>query len=153
MANLSNIEGNIQLQICLNKIAEEKEAEYETWIHSEFEIKSNVIKCSIGEQNNFMLNKYELYNLSKNLNKLLSRFKNRSEYSFVFSNYEYNFEIKLCTVTVDEVIEVEVWINWGGYTNGKDVGYDVGIRFVVCMEELQLFVGSLNEEMNYLFSD
>ena len=35
MAKLSNIEGNIQFQICLNKIAEEKEVEYETWIYSE----------------------------------------------------------------------------------------------------------------------
>lgn len=30
MAKLSNIESNIQFKICLNEIAEEKEAEYET---------------------------------------------------------------------------------------------------------------------------
>lgn len=153
MAKLSNIESNIQFKICLNKIAEEKEAEYETWIYSELEIKSNVIKCSIGEHNNFMLNKYELDNLSNHLNKLLSNLKKRSEYSFEFSNYECDFEVKMCTVVVDEVIEVEVWINWANYTNGKDIGYDVGMRFVANMEELQLFVNSFNEEMNCLFSD
>lgn len=59
----------------------------------------------------------------------------------------------MCTVVVDEVIEVEVWINWANYTNSKDIGYDVGIRFVANMEELQLFVNSFNEEMNCLFSD
>ena len=41
-----------------------------------------------------MLNKYELDNLSNHLNKLLSNLKKRSEYSFEFSIYECDFEVK-----------------------------------------------------------
>lgn len=152
MANLSNVEGNINFQICLKEVAEKKESGYETWICCGLDVTSNVVNVSIGKQDSFMLNKEELDNLSNHLTKLLNSLEGKREYLFDFSNYECNFEVKMSTVVVDETVEVEVWINWGNYTNGNDAGYDVGIRYVVDTEELKLFINDLNEEKRGLFS-
>lgn len=151
MAILSNIEGNTQFQVCLNKIKEKNNSEYDTWIYCEMKIISNVINCTVGKQNELTLNKYELDNLLKHFNLLLSNYKSGKEYTFDFSNYECNFEVNMCTVLIDRVIEVEIWINWGNYTNGKEAGYDIGMRFVVSIEEFQLFLSDISEEMEVIF--
>ena len=56
----------------------------------------------------------------------------------------------MCTDIIDSIIEVEAWINWGNYTSGKEVGYDIGMRFVTDMERIILFLGALNEEIKCL---
>ena len=152
MACLSNQERNIDIRICLNGIAEETKADFETWIYSTLEIKSNVVNCSLGKKSDLTLNKYELDNLLNNLNMLKDSLENKRDYTFEFSNYECNFEIKMCTVTIDKAVEIEVWINWGNYTNGRDGGYDVGLRFVANEGDLQVFLSSLREEENHLFA-
>lgn len=147
MAELVNIEENISIRLKLFEIEEMRESDYETWISCSLEIKSKTINCLIGQDNNFMLNVYELSNFIKEIKNTLDCFVNKKEYAFIFSNYEYNFEIKMDNVIVDEVIEIEMWINWGNYTNGKEGGYDIGIRFIVQKEMLQKFSDSFNEEL------
>lgn len=146
MAELINIEENISIRMNLYAVEEMRELDYETWISCSLEIKSKTINCVIGQDNNFMLNVYELSRFIKEIKNILDCFVNKKEYSFDFSNYEYNFEIKMDNVIMDEVIEIEIWINWGNYTNGEEVGYDIGIRFIVQKEMLQKFSDSLNEE-------
>ncbi len=147
MAELINIEENVSIRMNLYKIEEMRESDFETWISCSLKIKSKTINCVIGQNNNFMLNVYELNNFIKEIKKILDCFANKKEYSFIFSNYEYNFEIKMDNVIVDEVIEIEIWINWGNYTNGEEGGYDIGIRFIVQKEMLQNFSDSFNEEI------
>lgn len=147
MAELINIEDNISIKMNLYEIMEMGESDYETWISCSLKIKSKTINCVIGQNNSFMLNVYELNNFIREIRNILNCFVNTREYSFDFSNYEYNFEIKMDNVIVDKVIEIEIWINWGNYTNGKEGGYDIGIRFIVEYEVLQKFSDSINEEM------
>ena len=151
MATLSNREGNTKLRVCLNGIEEKGKTEFETWINCELEIVSNVFNCALGNQDDLTLNKYELDFFLNNLNEMLNCLENQREYSFSFSNCESNFEVRMSTVIEDAAVEIEIWINWGNYTCGKEYGYDAGIRFVSDVTALQLFIRSVNDEKNGLF--
>lgn len=151
MAKLSNLEENVVVKLCLKNVAEEKGNEYETWINCELKIETTAINCMMGQNNDFTLNKYELLNFVKHVEEILHSIKSKKEYSFDFSNYEYNFEIRMEHILVDGVIEIEIWINWGNYTLGEEAGYDIGVRCVTDERNLQCFLNSLNEEMNHMF--
>ena len=147
MAEIINVEENVSVRMNFHKIEEMRTSNFETWLSCSLEIKSKTINCMIGQDRSFSLNLYEVNNLIKKIKNILDSFSSKKDYSFEFTNYECNFEIRMDNVIVDDVIEVEIWINWGNYTNGEEGGYDLGIRFVVQKEMLQVFGDSLNEEI------
>lgn len=148
MAELFNVERNIRIKTELSEVEEVRESDCETWVSGSLEIESKTFHCGIGHEHNFMLNIFEIKNFMCEIQNMLDCLRSKKEYSFHFSNYEYNFEIKMDSVVADEVVEVELWINWGNYTNGEEAGYDIGIRFIVQREVLQKFYNSCNEEIH-----
>ena len=150
MAKLISREKNVFFQLSLISISEQNEIDYQTWINSELELKSPVVNCKLGKNINFALSKEETNLFVNKLANMIKCIEIRENASFTFINYEFNFEINMEYESEDEIVEVKVWINWASYTSGKDVGYDVGIKFISEINDLKIFLSSLKEEFKAL---
>ncbi len=152
MANIINQEGNLELEISLNEndMLDYKfeRSDYENWIP--FTLCLNIPdRCStIGENAKATLTIFEIENLIQGIKDILVYFENQKKYIYAFSSCENFFELKLETIPMDNVIEIELWINVSNQTKGEIYGFDEGVRFVTDKSGLsQFFKGFKN---NYL---
>ena len=56
------------------------------------------------------------------------------------------FELNVESITEDNVIEFELWINIGNQTGGKIYGFDEGVRFISTKKELDNFLVDLKKD-------
>ncbi|MDE6744283.1 MAG: hypothetical protein K2J95_10440 [Lachnospiraceae bacterium] len=147
MAYLINSEGNVEFVLELGKEYEMGNSDHETWMPGVLRLSSETKNVEMGKDINFTLNVYEVKQLVKGINNLISCFGEKESSSFSFCNMESNFELKFDNILEDEVIEIEVWINIANQTKGNIFGYDEGIRFIANKEKVQKFADAINEDL------
>lgn len=145
MAYLINLEGNVKFVLELGKELETGNSDHETWMPGVIKLSSGTKNVEIGKDSNFTLNVYEVKQLVKGINNLISCLEKKESSSFSFCNLESNFELKFDNIIDDEVIEIEVWINVANQTKGRIYGYDEGIRFIADKEGVQRFADAINK--------
>lgn len=145
MAYLINLEGNVKFVLEFGKELEKGNSDHETWMPSVLKLSSETKNIEIGKDINFTLNVYEVKQLVKGINNLISCLEQKENCSFSFCNLESNFELKFDNIIDDEVIEIEVWINVANQTEGRIFGYDEGIRFIADKEGVQRFADAINK--------
>lgn len=145
MAYLINLEGNVKFVLELGKELEKGNSDHETWMPSVLKLSSETKNIEIGKDINFTLNVYEVKQLVKGINNLISCLEKKESCSFSFCNMESNFELKFDNIIEDEVVETELWINVANQTEGRIFGYDEGIRFIADKQVVQKFADAINK--------
>lgn len=147
MASLSNLEGNVEFVLELGKEYEIGNSDHETWMPGVLRLSSETKNVEMGKDINFTLNVYEVKQLVKGINNLISCLEKKESSSFFFCNLESNFELKFDNILEEEVVETEVWINIANQTKGRIYGYDEGIRFIADKEGVQKFADAINKDI------
>ena len=147
MASLSNLEGNVEFVLELGKEYEIGNSDHETWMPGVLRLSSETKNVEMGKDINFTLNVYEVKQLVKGINNLISCLEKKESRSFSFCNLESNFELKFDNILEEEVVETEIWINIANQTKGRIYGYDEGIRFIADKEGVQKFADAINKDI------
>ena len=146
MAYLRNLEGNVEFILELGKELEIGNSDHDTWMPGVIKLSSETKNVEIGKDINFTLNVYEVKQLVKGINVLISCLEKKESSSFSFCNLESNFELKFDHILEDEFIEIELWINVANQTKGRIYGYDEGIRFIADKQGVQKFADAINKD-------
>lgn len=150
MAKMTNTNNNIFFEITpvldSNKILYEED--FKNWIAFSIIVKTMTEKIGYFEKNGAMISVLEVKNILNGLKNILS-----SEKFFEYYSIERYFDlyIEKCKYELD-MYEAEVWFNMGTYTNGKEYGYDKGIKFYINKGILQDFYNSLYNETVITFN-
>lgn len=118
------------------------EEDFKNWIAFSVILKTMTEKIGYFEKNSAAISVSEVKNFLNGLKSLLS-----TEPFFEYYSIERYFDlsIKKCKFESD-MYEAEIWFNMGTYTNGKEHGYDRGVRFYISKCGLQDFYNSLYDE-------
>lgn len=140
---LINIDKDIVFEININNTVGE-------WIEFTGKLITPCKTIIIEKDINATINVNEVKVLQTKISNLYKSCVERRDYRISFCCMEAYFEMIMENISIDELVEVEVWLNMGAITNGKVFGYDDGTRFVIdyntvkgmCIELTHIFEGN-----------
>lgn len=151
MSILGNLEKNIYFSLDL--VRKEGEGnDYETNIFFELTLLIDKNKYSYLRDKNMSLTKYELNHFIENVKKSVENYGNTNKFEniYFFSSEAY-FEFNILYGGALDEIEVVIWLNIGGLSDGQEFGYDKGFRFSSNVRDISRFIILLEEELLQLF--
>lgn len=155
MPKLTNIERNVVLEIELlkNKNLDIKRGRIDTenWIPFELYLSIGNNKIAYNADKGAAFTVYEVKNLVTRLNEIIKlKISKKSIERYEFSSSECYFDMIVYDPLEENEVYMEIWVNNGALTDGKEYGFDKGYRFAVLLESIITFTNELHQQIDDL---
>ena len=154
MIYINNCEQNVKLGFdFLENLPEDfdiAKSEYEKWIPFILNISSPEKNIAITQNMQACMTVYEIKKMFNDLKALISGTRSDKDVKISHYSSESFFEFTLEYFRVDDCFSLEFWFITAEYPDGKIIGYDVGIRFIIEKSEMIHFMKEFQDRFRMI---
>lgn len=152
MPELYNDEKNIfvGIELLINEYLdiEESRNNYENWIPFSFILETENNRYSYPPEKGATFSLYELKNFIFYIENLIRAKRNGYKIdTYDFHSSEAYFSMSVYDPFEENELGIDLWINMGTLTDGVVHGYEKGVRFIVALELMAMFIKELEEQL------